>query len=113
MKVRSHLVEVGDSPEGTDPWTGAAPVAVSTVLSGPQVVGPSPVVGLVVQQPVAVHHVAGVDVGHAQAVLDVGAVVADLLHLAGHVRALVQPYFIGTAVLQKIATLEGIWEVLE
>lgn len=101
MKVRSHLVEVGDSPEGTNPWTGAAPVTVSAVLSGPQVVGSSPVVGLVIQQPVAIDHVAGVNVGHAEAVLDVGAVVADLLHLAGHVWALVQPYFVGTTVLQR------------
>lgn len=89
MMVRSHLVEVGDSSEGTNPWTGTAPVTVSAVLSGPQVVGSSPVVGLVIQQPVAIDHVAGVNVGHAEAILDIGAIVADLLHLAGHVWALV------------------------
>lgn len=101
MKVRSQLIEVSDPPEGTNPWTGAAPVTVSTVLSRPQVVGSSPVVGLVIQEPVAINHVAGVNVGHAQAVLDVGAVVADLLHLAGHVWSLVQPDFVGTTVLHK------------
>lgn len=101
MKVRSHLVEVGDPPEGANPWTGAAPVTVSAVLARPQVVGSSPVVGLVIQEPVAINHIAGVNVGHAQAVLDVGAVVTDLLHLAGHVWSLVQPYFVGTTVLQK------------
>lgn len=100
-KVRSHLVEVSDPPEGTNPWTGAAPVAVSAVLPRPQVVGSSPVVGLVVQEPVAVNHVAGVNVGHAEAVLDVGAVIADLLHLAGHVGTLVQPDFVGATVLQS------------
>lgn len=101
MKVRSQLVEVSDPPEGTNPWTGAAPVTVSAVLSRPQVVGSSPVVGLVIQEPVAINHIAGVNVGHAQAVLDVGAVVADLLHLTGHVWSLIQPDFVGTTVLQK------------
>ena len=48
----------------------------------------------------AVHHVAGVDVGHAEAVLDIGTVVVQLLHLATHVGAIVQPHPVGAAVLQ-------------
>lgn len=101
-KVWKRLsVKVSDSPERADPWAGAAPVAVPAVLAGPQVVGSSPVVGLVVQQPMAVDHVARVNVRHTQAVLDVGAVVAHLLHLTGHVGTLVQSDFVGAAVLRE------------
>lgn len=60
----SFLVEVSDSPKRADPWAGTAPVAVSAVLARSQVVGPSLVVWLVVQQPVAVDHAARVNVGH-------------------------------------------------
>lgn len=95
------LVEVSDSSEGADPWTGSSPVAVSAVLAGPQVVGSAPVVGLVVHQPLTVNHVARVNVSHSQAVLDVRAIVAHFLHLAAHVRALVQPDFVGATVLQE------------
>lgn len=51
-------VKVGDTSERPNPWTGATPVAVSTVLARSQVVGPPPVVGLVIQQPVAIDHIA-------------------------------------------------------
>lgn len=95
------LVEVSDSPERADPWTGAAPVAVSAVFAGSQVVGSSPVVGLVVQQPVAVNHIARVNVRQTEAVLNAGAIIAHLLHLAGHVWTLIQSYFVGTTVLQE------------
>lgn len=94
-------VEVGDSPDGPDPRADASPVAVPAVLSGPQVVHPALVVGLLVQQPVAVHHVAGVEVGHAEAVLHVWAVVHQLVHLAGHVEALVKPHPVGALVLTQ------------
>lgn len=51
-------VEVSDSFEGAHSGADTPPVAVPAVLSGPQVVGPALVVGLVIQQPVAIHHVA-------------------------------------------------------
>lgn len=56
----------------------------------------------------AIDHIARVNVGHPQAVLDVGAVVADLVHLAGHVRTLVQPYFVGAAVLWRGALVSWV-----
>lgn len=91
--------EVCDSLDGADPGADAPPVAVPAVLSGPQVVHPALVVGLVVQEPVAVHHAAGVEVSHAELVLDVGAVVHQLVHLAGHVEALVEPQPVGAVML--------------
>ena len=93
-------LEVHDAPDGTDLRVHASPVVVPPVLAGAHVVVAAPVVGLLVHQPVAVHHVAGVEVGHAEAVHEVGAVVAQLIHLAGHVGALVQPHPEVTAVLQ-------------
>lgn len=99
--MKRLLIKVGDSPERADPWTGASPVQESTVLSRSQVVGPALVVRLVVQQPMAVHHVARVNVRHTQAVLDAGAIIAHLMHLAAHVWTLIQSYFVGTTVLQE------------
>lgn len=100
-KVQKALIKVGDSPQRADPWTRTAPVTVSAVFTGSQVVGPPSVVGLVVQQPVAIYHIARVNVRHTEAVLDVGAIFVHLLHLAGHIWTLVQFYFVGATVLKR------------
>ena len=97
---RTLSLEVHDTSDGADPGAHASPVAVSPVLARPQVVVLSPVVGLLVHEPVAVHHVAGLDVGHAVAIHDVGAVVVQLCHLAAHVVAVIDPHSVGAAVLQ-------------
>ncbi len=94
-------VEVCDSSEGTNSRADASPVAVSPVLSGPQVVHSALVVWLVVQQPVAIHHITGVEVRHAEVVLDIWAVVHQLVHLAGHVGAFVKPHLEGASVLAE------------
>ena len=95
----SRSVEVGDPSEGADLGAQASPVVEPPVLAGPHIVLPALVVGLVVHQPVAVHHVAGVDVGHTETVLDVGAVVAQLIHLAAHVRTIVHSHSVLATVL--------------
>lgn len=92
-------VQVADSSDGADSGADASPVAEPPVLPGPHVVRPALVVGLVVQQPVAFHHVTGVEVGHAEAVLDVWAVVQHFVHLTGHVGAFVEPHLVGATVL--------------
>ncbi len=61
----------------------------------------SPVVGLLIYEPVAVHHVAGVEVGHAETVHEVGAVLLQLHHLTSHVKVLVQPHPVAATVLQR------------
>ena len=91
MRISSSS-EVHDASDGTDPGAHAAPVVVPPVLAGPHVVLPAPVVGLLVHHPVSVHHVAGVEVGHVEAVHEVGAVVVQLHHLSAHVVAVVQPH---------------------
>lgn len=94
-------VEVSDSSEGTDSRADASPVAVSPVLSRPQIVRSALVVGLVIQQPVAIHHITGVEVRHVETVLDIWTVVLQLMHLAGHVGAFVKPHSIGALVLEQ------------
>lgn len=94
-------VEVNDSSEGADSRADASPVAVSPVLSRPQVVRSALVVRLVVQQPVAIHHITGVEVGHAEVVLDIWTVIHQLMHLAGHVEAFIQPHPVRALVLAQ------------
>ena len=69
------------------------------VLSGSQVHHPASVVGLLVHQPVAVHHVAGLAIRHVVTVHDVVAVLHQLMHLTTEVLPLVDPYSIGPFVL--------------
>lgn len=82
MHSNRTLVKISDSSEGADLWADTTPVTVPPVLSGPQVVQSPLVVGLIVQQPVAIHHIAGVEVGHIEAVRDVWTVVHQLMHMA-------------------------------
>lgn len=97
----SPSLEIHEPPDGADPGVVAAPLIVALVLAGPQVVVAPPVVGLLVHQPVSVHHVAGVEVGHAETVHEVGAVVGQLHHLSAHVEMLVQPHLEAAAMLQR------------
>lgn len=94
-------LEIHEAPDGADPGVVAAPFVEALVLAGPHVVVMSPVVGLLVHEPVAVHHVAGVDVGHVETLIEVGAVVCQLYHLTSHVEMLVQPHLVAAAVLQR------------
>ena len=80
---------IRDTPHAHEPGAAHAHVPEAPVLSGPQVHHLASVVGLLVHQPVAVHHVAGHAVGHAVAVLDVVAVVHQLVALTTEVLPLV------------------------
>ena len=93
-------LEIREAPDGADPGAVAAPLAEAPVLAGLQVVVAPPVVGMLIQQPVAVHHVAGVEVGQTETVHEVRAVVGQLHHLASHVEVLVQPHLGAAAVLR-------------
>lgn len=78
--------------EGPGSGTCCTPVAELPVLAGMhKVLAPSKT-RMLVQGPVAVHHVAGVDVLVAEALLHGLAVVAELHHLALEVRALVDAH---------------------
>lgn len=69
------------------------------VLSRPDVKHPSSEVWLLEHQPVAVHHVAGLAVGHAETFHEVVTVIRQLVHLAFEVLPLIDPHTEGSPVL--------------
>ena len=83
------LTHVSDTPHAHEPLAAHAHIPEAPVLSGPHVHHPSLVVGLLVHQPVSVHHVAGLAVGHAVTILDVVTVVHHLIGLTTEVLPLV------------------------
>merc|ERR1719153_295504 len=94
-----HLVAgISDAPHAHEPHAADAHVGEAPVLAGPQVHHPAPVVGLLVHQPVAVRHVTGHTVGHAETVHDVVAVIHQLAHLASEVLPLIDSHPVGTSV---------------
>jgi len=97
--MRCRLVAgIGDALHAHEPHAAHAAHAEVPVLSGPHVHHPSSVLGLLVHQPVAVHHVAGLAVGHAVAVHEVLAVLHQLVHLTLEVVPLVDPRPVGALV---------------
>lgn len=69
------------------------------VLAGPDVKHPSSEVRLLEHQPVAIHHMAGLAVGHAETLHYVVAVIHKLVHLSTKVLPLVDPHSEGSPVL--------------
>lgn len=90
-------LKVGDPSEGAGGGTGGSPFAELPVLAGPHKVLAPPVVGMLVEGPVAVHDVGGVDVTATEAVLDGVTVLAELHHLSLEVWPLVDSHTVGTA----------------
>lgn len=85
----SGLLEFSYPAERASSGTCCTPVAELPVLAGMHEVLAPPIAGMLVQGPVAFHHIAGVDVPVAEALLHRLAVVAELHHLTLEVRALV------------------------
>ena len=89
---------IHDAPHAHEPH--AAEVPEAPVLSRPEVPHPASVVGLLVHQPVAVHHMAGhAAAGPVVAVHEGIAVLHHLVHLAHEVLLLVDPHPVGSSVL--------------
>ena len=82
------LAHVGDTPHAHE-LLAAHHLPEAPVLAGPHVHHPASVLGLLVHQPVSVHHVAGLAVGHAVTILDVVTVVHHLMELTTEVLPLV------------------------
>ena len=98
MDVSDGLGEASQRAEG---WAGASPVAVPPVLAGAQEVLASPVVGVLVEHPVALHHVEGGDVAGVEALHQVGAVLRQLHVLTQEVGALEHLDLVVATVLEK------------
>lgn len=77
----------------------AAPVTTGSVLSGAQEILASPVVGVLVEDPEALHDIAGVNVTEVETVEHVGAVVHELHGVSHHVGPVVDPHLVGSSIL--------------
>lgn len=95
----SLIAGVGDAPHAHEPDDAPAQVKEGPVLAGPHVHHLASELGLLVHQPVALHHIAGLAVGHAQTVRDVVTVLCQLIHLTSEVLLLVDPHPEGSPVL--------------
>ena len=97
------VVAVHDAPHAHEPHVAhVTHVAEVPVLSRPHVHHPASVVGLLVHQPVSVHHVTRHAVGHAVTIHDVVAVVHQLVTLTAKVLPLVDLHPVRAAVLKHI-----------
>ena len=96
----NSIIRVHDAPHAHEPHATHAHVHEVPVLSRPEVHHPASVAGLLVHQPVSVHHVAGHAVGHAVTAQDVVTVVHQLVHLTTEVLPLVDPHPVVSTVLQ-------------
>lgn len=85
--------------EGPHHGVEAPPVHAAAVLAGTQEELAPPVVGVLVEHPVALDHVGGEDVTVTEAVEDVGAVVHELHHVTSQVGTVVDPHAVGASVL--------------
>ena len=97
--MQSLVAGVADALHAHEPHSAHAAVHEGPVLAGPHVHHPASEAGLLVHQPLALHHVAGLAVGHAEPLLDVLTVVHQLVHLAAEVLPLVDLHPVGTPVL--------------
>lgn len=77
----------------------AAPVTTSPVLSRAHEILSSPVVRVLVEDPVTFQNVAGVNIIVAEAFIHVGAVIYELHHVSHEVRPVVDPHLVGSPVL--------------
>lgn len=90
-----------DTFDRTHSWTHASPLIEPPVLAGANQVLATPVVRVLVEDPVTVHHVAGGDVGGAETLQQGGAVVGQLNHLASELWPLVDHHPVGALVLLR------------
>lgn len=84
---------VHDAPDGAEPCHVTHPhISEVPVLSWSEVHHPASIVGLLEHQPVTVHHIAGLAVGHAETIHHIVTVVHQLVHLAPKVLPLIDPH---------------------
>lgn len=87
--------------DGSHPGTETSPLIKPPVFTRAHQVLASPVMGMLVEDPVAVHHVAGVDVAKVEAFVQGGAVISQLHHLTSELWALIDPQSVRALMLIK------------
>lgn len=101
MKYLTSAFSHNDASYGSNPGTHASPLMKPPVFTRMYQVLPSPVVRMLVEDPVAIHYVAGVDVIEMEAFIQGGAVICQLHHLSSKFWALVDHQSVSALVLQK------------
>ena len=97
--MRKALTRLHNASNRPNPHGPHSHVPEASVLARPHVHHPAPVVGLLVHEPVALHHIAGLAVRHAETLLDGVTVVHELMHLPTEVLLLENPHAEGSSVL--------------
>lgn len=92
---KNFSIEIHGSSQRAHSGIHGSPVVVPPVVPWPQQVLPPPVVGQLIQDPAALQHVEGADLTEVEAVVERGAVLCDLHHLASVVLSLVDPDSVG------------------
>ena len=83
---------IHNASDGADPCVPAAPLTEPLVLSRPYQVHPAPVVWLLIEEPVAICHIAGEDVIGVEEVHDIGAIIHQFHDLTSKLNTLIQPH---------------------
>lgn len=95
VKAIGSRLELCDSAEGASGGAGGPPVTELAVLPGLHEVLPATVVWVLVEGPVAVHDIAGIDVTAPKMILHRLAVLTELHHLTLEVGSLVDAHAVG------------------
>lgn len=86
-------------PEWAHHGVVAAPVTTGPVLSRAQEKLASPVVRVLVEDPVALHDIAGVNITVAEALVHIGAVIHELHCVSQQVGPVIDPHPVGSSIL--------------
>ncbi len=89
--MQAEWLIISDSSEGAHNSTGSTPVSVSPVFPSFQEVLPPSVVGIFIEDPVAIHHVTGVHMSMVETIRHTGAVVCEFHHVTSVVSLLIDP----------------------
>lgn len=93
------MLKFSDPPEGTNDGTGGTPVAIPPVLPCSQEVLSASVVGVFIEDPVAIHNITGVHMAVMETVRHTGTVIHELHHVTTEVRLLIYTQSVGASIL--------------
>lgn len=97
--MQAEWLIISDSSEGAHNGTGSTPVSVSPVFSRFQEVLPPSVVGIFIEDPVAIHHVTGVHMSMVETIGHTRAVICEFHHVTSVVCLLIDPQSVWPPVL--------------
>lgn len=96
-----EVVLTNDAFDGSHPRAQASPLVEPPVLTRTHQVLTSPVMRMLVEDPVSTDHIAGVDVSGVKVFMQGGNVFSQLTHLPPELGPLVQHHFVSDLALRK------------